>query len=436
MKIALINPKGTIFSKNENMTEFLQNTTSMGSFRHFWSAPCLGLLTIGAYFPVGWEVSYLDENYKNIDFTISYDMVCISTMTVQAVRAYEIAQAYKSRGILTVIGGIHATILPFEAVKYADVVIVGEGEVLFPTFIQDFIQGKYKNIYQEENPGGFDLKNCIPPRYDLLKDYDYPIINLYTTRGCPRRCNFCCASNVYGTKYRRKTNRQIREEIALITKLYPDKLLLFADDNLFVLRKESKELLRDIGAWNIRWIAQTDISVAEDEELLQLMYQSGCQWIVIGFESVSESSLKNLENVSFKSKYLHDYEKKVKKIQEYGIKVYGTFIVGLDEDTQNVFLDTAKFIIDCNLYGANITVPTPLPGTNLRDKLSEENRILSNNWSEYTLWDVVISPKQMEVSELEEGLLTLYKTISKQENVNLRLRELLMDIRKNKEVRS
>jgi len=429
MKVALINPKGTIFSKNEKMSEFLQKSVPMGSFRHFWSAPCLGLLTIAAYLPKEWEIDYIDENYQHIDFSVSYDFVCVSTMTVQAIRAYEILKEYREMGTLTILGGIHTLVMPEEAMEHADVVLAGEGEVLFPEFLQDYLQGSYKKIYREEHPGQYDLKDCIAPRYDLIKGYEYPIVNIYTTRGCPRKCNFCCASNVYGLKYRRKTNLQVMNEIDTITQLYPDKLLLFADDNLFVLRKESKDLLRQLADKKIRWIAQTDISIASDEELLGLMYASGCQWIVIGFESVSKDSLKSLEGIKFKYKYQQDYGQKIKKIQSYGIKVYGTFIVGLDEDKKEIFENTVEFILSNNLYGANITVPTPLPGTELRKKLEHEQRILSNDWSDYTLWDVVIKPRSMTVADLEEGLLYAYTKISEQSNADVRLRSLLRNMR-------
>lgn len=406
------------------MSEFLENSVSMGSFRHFWSAPCLGLLTIASYIPADWEISYIDENLQRIDDTVDYDIVAISMMTVQAERAYQIGDSYRAKGILTVMGGIHATLMYQEALEHADVVLAGEGEVLFPAFLNDFLLGKYKRLYRENMPGSFELKNCIPPRYDLLKGYDYPVMNLYTTRGCPRKCNFCCASNVYGEKYRRKENQEIFKEVSIISQMYPDKMLLFADDNLLIMRKESKRMLQELEKYDVRWIAQTDISIAEDENLMKQMKQSGCQWVVIGFESLSEKNLMDMERVNFKHKYLSEYKARVEKIQNQGIKVYGTFIVGLDEDTKNVFEETAAFIQDCNLYGVNITVPTPLPGTQLRQKLQQEGRIISNQWGDYTLWDVVIQPKNLSVSELEEGLFSVYKRLSEESNVEQRLRQI------------
>lgn len=424
MKIALINPKGTIFSKNKKMSDFLENSISMGSFRHFWSAPCLGLLTIASYIPESWEITYIDENFRELDETIHYDMVCISMMTVQAERAYQIGDNYRAKGILTLMGGIHATIMYEEALEHSDVVLAGEGEVLFPAFINDFLHGRNKKLYRECVPGSFDMKQCIPPRYDLLKEYDYPVINLYTTRGCPRKCNFCCASNVYGEKYRRKENKEIFKEVSIISQMYPDKMLLFADDNLLIMRKASNEMLQGLEKYDVRWIAQTDIGIAKDEQLLRQMKNAGCQWVVIGFESISEKSLSSMESVAFKRKYLSEYKERIDKIQNAGIRVYGTFIVGLDEDSENVFEETADFIQDCNLYGVNITVPTPLPGTKMRERLEREGRIISNNWGDYTLWDVVIQPQNLSVSELEEGLFSIYQKLNEERNADERLRKI------------
>ena len=429
MKVALINPKGTIFSRNERLAGFLERSVTMGSFRHFWSAPCLGLLAIAAYCPPEWEMHYVDENQRPVNLDDEVDLVLISAMTVQASRAYEIADAFRQRNVRVVMGGIHATVLPEEALQHADTVLAGEGEVLFPRFIHDLEHGVPKRLYREDVPGKFDLAQCRTPRYDLLEGYDYPVINLYTTRGCPRQCTFCCASNVFGTRYRRKSNRQILEELSFIDRLYPGRLLLFADDNAFVFRSPSKELLRRMIPLRLRWIAQTDISIAQDSELLGLMAKAGCQWIVIGFESVSRQSLKTIENGSFKQRNVERYRQSIDIIRSYGIGVYGTFIVGLDADTKSVFEDTARFILDNRLYGANITVPTPLPGTSLRSQMLEEGRVFERGWEEYTLWDVVAQPVSMSVDELENGLYTLYQTISEQSRADQRLRRLLREQR-------
>jgi len=323
--------------------------------------------------------------------------------------------------VLTIIGGIHATVLPHEAMQHADIVMVGEGERTWPQFIFDYESGNIKNVYRDDSKKRFQFEEHVLPRYDLLKGYNYPIITLQTTRGCPHDCSFCCASKVFGSGYRRKCNADILRELELISKMFPDALILFADDNFMVHRKECKNLLKKMMTINIRWLAQTDVSIAQDDELLKLMVLSGCQWIVIGFESVHFDSLYQLDNKNWKLKQLPGYEQAIKKIQSFGIGVYGTFIVGLDEDDKKVFNETENFIKQNKLYGVNVTVPTPLPGTRLRDIMNDENRILVNDWSYYTFWDVTIQPKKMGVSDLEKGLLSIYKGIFDESQIYQRL---------------
>ena len=420
-KIALISPKGNAFGKNEKLHEFLDKTKGMESFRALWTGPNLGLITIAALFPIDWEVDYIDENYKEINYEKKYDIVCISAMTQQIVNAYQIIDRFKKLNVLTVIGGIHATVLPDEAMQHADVVMVGEGEVTWPQFISDYENGNIKGIYRDNSNKKYRFESHAIPRFDLLKGYNYPIITIQTTRGCPHDCSFCCASKVFGSGYRRKDNLDILKELKMIRKMFPDTLILFADDNFFVHRKECKTLLKEMTKLDIRWLAQTDVSIAQDDELLELMVLSGCQWVVIGFESVHFDSLFQLDNKNWKLKQLPGYEQAIEKIQSYGIGVYGTFIVGLDEDDINVFQETESFIKQNKLYGVNITVPTPLPGTRLREKMHEENRILIDDWSYYTFWDVNIIPKKMQVVELEEGLLQIYKNIFDDSQTHQRL---------------
>lgn len=413
-RVVLISPRGSLFGRNEKMKKFLESSNVMESFRHLWSGPNLGLITVAAYMPKEWEIEYIDENYVEIDYSKEYDMVCLSAMTQQAPNAYKIAEKFRSKGVLTVMGGIHATVCPEEASKHVDVVIAGEGEALWPVFLEDYLDGNIKRIYNEAVPGGYQLEKALIPRYDLLLGYDYAVITLYTTRGCPHNCSFCCASNIYGHKYRRKSNEQIFKELEMIKKLFPSKLILFADDNMLVRRHECKEMLRTIVSMDLRWIAQTDISIAQDEELLELMVLSGCQWVVVGFESISHKSLRDIEKIYFKLEHQSRYPELIEKIQSYGIGIYGTFIVGLDNDTKNVFEFTSDFIIQNNLYGVNVTVPTPLPGTQLREKFLKEGRVLNDDWGYYTFWDVVIRPKQMTVKQLEEGLLYMYSRITEE----------------------
>lgn len=426
MKVALISPKGNIFGKNKKLNEFLNHSDMMQSFKMLWTGPNLGLLTLAALLPPDWGIDYIDENYKEIDYGIDYDIVFVSIMTRQANRGYEIIHSFKQKNILTIVGGIHASVMPEEAALHADVVLVGEAEVVWQEFYNDYLEGCYKKIYNQErlNFVSFDME-CSPiPRIDLIKNYKYPIVSIQTTRGCPHDCSFCAGSKIFGSRYRRKSNKRILEEIRQVCQYFPDTLILFADDNVFVKREASKDLLESLRGINIRWIAQTDISIADDERLLLLMAQAGCQWVVIGFESVSFTSLNEIDRGNWKQSQFYSYEEKIKIIQSYGIGIYGTFIVGLDKDGEDIFKDTSKFIINNNLYGANITVPTPLPGTRMRERLQEQGRILSNVWSEYTLWDVVAEPQNMDKEQLENGLFSIYEDIASEKAVLKRLSDL------------
>ncbi len=433
-QVALISPKGNIFGKNEKMISFLNGSRYMDSFRLLWSGPSLGLLTVASLLPSDWECEYIDENYKVIDFDKNYDLVCISAMSQQVLNGYRIAEEFRKKGVLTVIGGIHATVLPEEASQFVDVVMAGEAEVIWPQFLEDYESGSIKKIYSEECVGQYPLTDPIMPRYDLLKGYNYPVITIQTTRGCPHDCSFCAASKVFGAKYRRKLNENIFKELMEIKKLYPDSLILFADDNMFVKRDESKELLKEMIKIDIRWIAQTDISIAKDSELLKLMVLSGCQWVVIGFESVSYSSLYGLDKNNWKLNQLPHYAESIRKIQDYGVGVYGTFIVGLDQDSSNVFKDTADFIIENYIYGANITIPTPLPGTRLRTELELQNRILTSDWSYYTFWDVTIKPANLTADELQDGVLYIYQRICDSSAADKRLITLKKIAKRRKEL--
>ncbi len=182
-KIALISPKGNAFGKNEKLTRFLNETGGMDSFRALWTGPNLGLITVASLFPADWEVEYIDENYRDIPYDAGYDIVCISAMTQQIVNAYRIIDRFQSRHVLTILGGIHATVLPEEAAAHADVVMAGEGELLWPKLIQDIENGSVQKIYRHRPDEKYQFDNSVTPRYELLRGYSYPVITLQTTRG-------------------------------------------------------------------------------------------------------------------------------------------------------------------------------------------------------------------------------------------------------------
>ncbi len=210
-----------------------------------------------------------------------------------------------------------------------------------------------KRIYRNFSLNESDLSASPIPRYDLLgEDYfslgqGYRMLPVQTTRGCPRSCDFCSVPQIYGRAFRKKSADQIIREVEAARAAAPNQLFLFADDNMFINRRFSKELLKALIPLRIRYLAQSDIGIARDKELLRLMYQSGCTMLLVGLESLSQDNLKNVDG--FKSKMLKNYHEYVKRIQDNGIVVLGAFIVGFDHDDSSVFDRISEFVLDTQL---------------------------------------------------------------------------------------
>lgn len=426
-RIALISPKKYTFAHNEDLSNFFFREPSMRNIRNIWSAPNLGLLTIAALIPSNWEVDYIDEYHREIDFNVEYNIVVLSCMTQQIDRGAEIAQIYRSRNTLTVMGGIHATVCSQEVLKYCDVVFIGEAELTWPQFINDYLNHCYKRIYQEEYPGEYDIRNPILPRYDLAVGYPYSTITISTSRGCNHKCSFCAASTIYGSKYRRKTNEQILCEIKYIHDHFPDKYILFGDDNLFISKEECKKLLQMIEPLQIKWIAQTDISIADDSELLKLMYKAGCMLVLIGLESIQKNNLSSVEQ--WKADRIERYRGDISTIQNNGIGVIGSFVFGLPNDTVDSMNELIAFIDSCNFFGIHVTTPTPFPGSSFYNEISQKGRLLSKSWSYYTQWDVVIEPEQLTVEQLQSCVLVIYKSFLEKRKQKERFRGFIKMLR-------
>ncbi|MBU1852957.1 MAG: B12-binding domain-containing radical SAM protein [Candidatus Omnitrophica bacterium] len=350
----------------------------------------------------------IDENIESIDFSKDYDLVALSAITQQAMRAYKIADEFKAKGVKVVMGGIHPTMLPKEAKKHCDTVIVGEAEESWPQFIKDFLKNKIQSFYYSSSPA--NLESSPLPRYDLLKPGNYKVIWMQATRGCPYDCEFCVASRVFGTKFRHKSIKQVIREIKLVKTIFKNCFIGFGDDNMFIDKRYALELVEKLIPLKIKWVAQTDISIAEDSKLLALLKKGGCHMLFIGFESLSDKSLMSINKMGFKLKRLHKYETYVKKIHSFGIGIVGAFILGFDSDDVSAFKKTADFIIDNHLY-PQITILTPLPGTRLRARLEQENRLLSFDWDNYTFWDANFMPRQISIDELQKGLLGIYRAV-------------------------
>jgi radical SAM superfamily enzyme YgiQ (UPF0313 family) len=396
--------------------------------------PSLALLTLAGATPDDVAVEYVevDDVQAFADKPrLDFDLVALSTYTARVFEAYQLADAYRRAGVAVVFGGLHATVLPHEVAQHADAVVIGEGELTWPQVVRDFRRGGKAGLqpyYREAAPGQFDLAGGPMPRFDLLASAPaaapsdpkatgtiqrlgaYNRIPIQTTRGCPWDCDFCAASKLYGPRYRLKPVERVLAEVDAVRALWRRPFLEFADDNTFIHKPWSKHLLCALAERDIRYFTETDVSVADDEELLDLLYPSGCRQVLIGFESPRRESLEGLDRANWKARQHGRYLDAIAKIQSRGVSVCGCFIVGLDADTPAIFEELRAFLEESRLLEVQITLLTPFPGTRLYDQLSKEGRLLyPGAWDRCTLFDLNFRPRHMTVEQLEEGVMQLWR---------------------------
>jgi len=379
------------------------------------SLPSLSLLTLAALTPKEFEVEYVEVADLNEEdsFRDDCDLVAISSYSAQIYEAYELADRYRRRNVPVVMGGLHVTALPEEAREHCTSVVVGEGEALWSQVLADLRNGGLQPYYVQSPLGSYDLMSAPIPRYDLLDPDKYNRLTVQTSRGCPHRCEFCASSILLSPKYKLKPVSKVLEEIQAIKRIWDRPFIEFADDNTFVDFRRSKELLRALIKEKVRWFTETDISVARDSELLSLMRDSGCKMVLIGLESTRKESLDGIElNANWKMRQQEDYIDAIARIQSYGIRVIGCFVLGLDGDTPQIFGEVHNFVKDSGLYDVQITFQTAFPGTPLYNRLKREGRIIRDRaWELCTLFDINHVPKNMTVEELQNGFLWLAETL-------------------------
>ena len=423
MKIGLIAMSG-VRAYNEELTELgLTLPGFVDRNKIIASLPSLGLLTLAGMTPDRVKVEYIEiADIKNVDkLPNSFDLVAISTYSAQIFEAYELSERYRKKGIKTVIGGPHVTSLPEEAKEHCDSVVIGEGEPTWLELLNDCQKGDLKSFYTSFDKK-FDLKDAPMPKFELLNPEKYNRLTIQTSRGCPHHCEFCAASILISKKYKQKPANKIIQEIKAIKKIWKNPFIEFADDNTFVDKKYWIDLLKELKQEDIRWFTETDISVAENDELLDLMRESGCQQVLIGLESPSKKGLDGLElSSNWKMKQLDKYRYAIDKIQSHGITVNGCFILGLDGQDKEIFDEVWKFVQESGLYEVQITVMTAFPGTPLYKRLTREKRVVKEgDWAKCTLFDVNFKPENMFIPELEKGFRDLAEKVYSAEFTNHR----------------
>jgi radical SAM superfamily enzyme YgiQ (UPF0313 family) len=297
--------------------------------------------------------------------------------------------------VKVILGGIHPSTLPEEASQHADAVVIGEAEGIWPNLIEDFRTNKLQRMYrQRERPS---LLTLPIPRRDLFAKGAYYVTNIIsTTRGCPYSCSFCSVTSFLGHTYRCRPVEEVLKEIETLNQR---KLVVFVDDNIVGNPKFAKKLFRALVPYKIKWLAQASVTIARDDELLKLAAASGCQALLIGFETLSPA---NLVAVGKRVNVVDEYPTVIRKIHSHGIAIHGFFILGLDEDNEDVFERTVRFAQKMRLESAQFAWPVPYPGTALYESLDKAGRIVTKDWSQYES-NLVFKPKLMSPEVLQKG---------------------------------
>ncbi len=383
MKILLVQPRST---------GFMGQVSKSGRA----SLARVTLTTIAALTPPQHDVVIHDARLSDPDYDANWDLVGFTGMTCEISHVYQMADEFRKRGRTVVIGGYHATALPEEASKHADIVVVGEAEGLWQRILFELENnGPQQTIYQ--NDALTLMQDMAIPRRELLHRDMYTVFNtIQATRGCPFDCAYCAVTRFFGRDFR---CRPVPEVVAEI-KNQPGKRWMFLDDNLVGNKDYAKELFRALIPLEINWGAQVSFGLAQDEELMDLYAHAGGQFAFIGFESLSPKVLKSVRKAFNRPE---EYARGIRQLQRRGITIMGSFIFGLDGDDLGVFKRTVDFVnatkIDLVLYH----ILTPFPGTRLYEEMDLQARIHDRDWSHYDTGHSVIHPLGMTSEELQNG---------------------------------
>jgi len=384
--------------------------------------PSLGLLRLAALTPPDWEVVVLDERADRLDCDQAADLVGITAMTCTANRAYALADRFRERHVPVVLGGMHPSSLPDEALAHADSVVVGEAEELWPQVLRDLERGHLDRLYRHD--GRWPSLARLPPTNSAIYRQKgcLPVHFVETTRGCPLDCEFCAVTSFLGGRYR---SRPLDEVLAELRGLEPfsgfvmPNVVFFVDDNIVASRAYARELFAQIKDLGLKWLGHASVDLAHDAELLQLCQRSGCMGVLIGFETLSPETMRQIGR---KSRLRMEYLEAVQRIHDHGIGIDGSFVFGFDTDDAGVFDRTLDFVTRARIEVPYFSILTPYPGTRLYDRLDREQRILSRDWSLYDTSQVVIRPRQLTPDQLQEGYWRVFREAYAQPCMAARLR--------------
>lgn len=392
MKIQLIQP----FVASQAL--FAQTMRGLARFSGQLGPPVLAALTPGEY-----DIELVNEQIERVDCEKPVDLVGISTTTANITRAYEIADAYRAKGVTVIMGGIHASFLPDEAGEHCDAVVMGEAEYVWEGVLEDWRKGALKPRYKADRLS--EMEDVPVPRRDLDMTVGYTD-KIEASRGCPFDCDFCSTNLHFGRRHRTRPIRRVLEDLRSIHR-HKVHAVLFTDDNIIGNPGYAKHLFDALRPLNLQWLSQCSLNIADNPELLRMAAGSGCVYLSLGFESLSAANLEDAKKLQNKVK---QYDEQVRKIKDAGIEIVANFVFGFDGDDKSVFERTVDFV-QRNGVHAYFAILTPYPSTRLRARLLEEGRVLHSDWSRYDVAHCVIRPKRMTPEELEEGFLWAYQQV-------------------------
>lgn len=358
-----------------------------------WKMEPLTIAVLKSLTPKSIETKFFDDRIELIDYNVKTDLVAITVETYTAKRSYFIAKEFKKRGVKVVLGGYHVTLLEEEALNYADSAIVGNAESVWEEVLEDFKNGKLKTIYR----GTTIYKNNFPDK-SIFKDKKYLKVSLVETgRGCNHKCEFCAISSYYNCRYYPRNLENIIENI----KRENNKYFFLVDDNLVANREHAISLFKAMESLKIKWAGQGTINMAKDKELLCAMKKSGCELMLIGFESLNEDNLMQMgKKVNL---VLSKRDELVNIIHNEGIGIYATFVFGYDFDDERTINDALEFAKKHKFYTAAFNHLLPFPGTKLYERLLKEKRLLYDKWwleEGYNYGELSFLPKSMSPEKM------------------------------------
>jgi radical SAM superfamily enzyme YgiQ (UPF0313 family) len=344
--------------------------------------------------------AFYDERLEPIPLDQPTDLVAMTVETYTAGRAYQIATAYRRRGVPVVMGGYHPTFLPEETLQFADAVVVGDAEGVWPQVVEDAQRGQLQPLYHQDE---FPALGGVMPDRSIFRGKRYaPVTLVQYGRGCKYNCNFCSIRAFYGTVLRQRPVAEVIEEI----KRCRSRVIFLVDDNIFVDIPRAVELFEALIPLRIAWSCQVSIDIAHEPKLVRLMARSGCISALVGFESLNQDNLIQMRKV-WNLKY-HDYQTSIQVFRDAGIMIYGTFVFGYDHDTATSFDEAVSFAIRNKFYLANFNPLTPTPGADLYRQLQHEKRLIYERWwldPNFRYGHATFYPRGMTAAELTAGCL-------------------------------